>query len=228
MNQQNSKLNTIDSDMNYHPSSTIYTANFDGSEFEKYKMNEYNKLSEDACFNQRKDNDNNKKLKFVTTNHIDLLTAKDKLNFFGIGIKDTLFVPGEQIDNYSDLLNGKTGGQITNCNVKNGFGPLPMLTTPYMGQSQHGDVIIEDSIRNYIEPKKKSDLPKDNEFQDRSFAIFNTNIESPQAIKSVETPQIGFLLGRHGQSTRYVNKFGSKKYSSSGEKYVEWNKWKYL
>ena len=64
----------------------MYPANFDNSEFTKYKNNEFNRLNEDLCYNQQKDQANNKKLKFVTTNHIDLLEAKDKLNFFGIGM----------------------------------------------------------------------------------------------------------------------------------------------
>lgn len=221
MNQKDKKdshqvNNNIDID--FHPLTTsIYPANFDYSSFEKFKMNEYNKLSEDDCYNQRKNNDNNKKLKFITTNYIDLLEANQKLNFFGIASKNGVFVPGEQIDNYSNLLNGKNGGTLTNCNVKNGFGQLPILTTPYKGQSQHGDVVIEDSMRNFIEIKKYSCLPKDDEFQNRSFSIFDNGIEVPQAIKSVETQFNGFPLGRNGQSTRFDNKFENKQmYSARG------------
>lgn len=213
------KFNTIDNvDVSYHPLQTqIYPANFDYSSFEKYKMNEYNKLSEDDCYNQSKNNDNNKKLKFVTTNYIDLLEANEKLNFFGIASKNGVFVPGEQIDTYSNLLNGKNGGTLTNCNVRNGFGQLPILTTPYRGQSHHGNVIIEDSIRNFIQVKKNSCLPKDNQFQNRSFAIFDNTIEVPQAIKSVETPSVGFSSGRNGTNTRFDNKFENKQiYTARG------------
>lgn len=225
------KLNTIQEDNIYHPMSTsVYPANFDGSNFEKYKMNEFNRLTEDECYNTRRVNDNNKKLKFMTTNHIDLLKAKETYNFFGIGVRDTLFVPGNRIDSHSDLLNGKNGGTLTNCNVKNGFGQLPVPTTPFRGQLQHGDVIIEDSMRNVVEPKKNSCLPKDNEYQKRSFDIFDDslNIEVPRAIKSVETPQIGFALGRNGENTRYNNKFESTKiYNADGKNFHAANKFKY-
>jgi len=212
--QNSKKLNTINNvDMDYHPLQTqIYPANFNYSEFEKYKFSEFNRTSEDSCFNKRKDNDNDKKLKFMTTNYIDILEGKDKLNFFGYSIKDGLNVPGERIDNYSDLLNGKTGGQITNEKWKNSLGQLPLLTTPYRGQLQHGDVIKEDSIRNYIEPKKNSCLPKGTDFEQRSFAIFDDaqGIEVPNANKSVEQHDNGFHLGRNGVSSRFQNRFESQ------------------
>lgn len=212
--QNSKKLNTINNvDMDYHPLQTqIYPANFNYSEFEKYKISEFNRTSEDSCFNKRKDNDNDKKLKFMTTNYIDILEGKDKLNFFGYSIKDGLNVPGERIDNYSDLLNGKTGGQITNEKWKNSLGQLPLLTTPYRGQLQHGDVIKEDSIRNYIEPKKNSCLPKGTDFEQRSFAIFDDaqGIEVPNANKSVEQHDNGFHLGRNGVSSRFQNRFESQ------------------
>jgi len=212
--QNSKKLNTINNvDMDYHPLQTqIYPANFNYSEFEKYKFSEFNRMSEDSCFNKRKDNDNDKKLKFMTTNYVDILEGKDKLNFFGYSIKDGLNVPGERIDNYSDLLNGKTGGQITNEKWKNSLGQLPLLTTPYRGQLQHGDVIKEDSIRNYIEPKKNSCLPKGTDFEQRSFAIFDDaqGIEVPNANKSVEQHDNGFHLGRNGVSSRFQNRFESQ------------------
>jgi hypothetical protein len=190
----------------------LYPANFDDSEFSKLKQNEFNRLNEDLCYNQQKDNSNQKKLKFVITNHIDLLEAKDKLNFFGIGIRDQLFVPGDKIDTYSSLINGQSGQILTNCNVKNGFGPLPIPTTPYRGQVAHGDVLVEDSIRNNVEVRKNSCLPRESTFHNRSFTIFDDkiNIQTPQAIKSVETPQIGFDLGRNGIPSRFLERFGSK------------------
>jgi len=194
-----SKLNT----------NQLYPANFDDAEFTKHRNNEFNRLNEDLCYNQQKDDSNKKKLKFVTTNHIDLLEAKDKLNFFGIGVRDQLFVPSNQVDTYSSLLNGSVGQIMTNCNVKIGFGQLPPSTMPYRGQVAHGDVSIEDSIRNNIEVRKNACLPRDNKFHDRSFAIFDDtlNIHTPQAIKSVETPQVGFQLGRNGLASRFVNRF---------------------
>lgn len=208
--------------MSHSNTSQLYPANFDDSEFAKRRQNEFNRLNEDACYNQQKDFANNKKLKFITTNHIDLLEAKDKLNFFGIGLRDHLFVPGDRIDTHSSLLNGQSGQILTNCNVRTGFGQLPIPTTPYRGQVAHGDVRIEDSIRNNIEVRKNSCLPRESEFHNRSFAIFDDklDIHTPQAVKSVETPQIGFELGRNGVPTCFVEKFSlQKKYTSGGQDY---------
>lgn len=196
----------------------LYPANFDSSAFQDHKSREFTRMADDSCFTRQKDLSNKKKLKFVTTNHIDLLEAKEKLNFFGIGVRDQLFVPGERIDTYSDLINGKNGQALTQFNVKNGLGQLPMPTTPYRGQLHHGDIAIEDTIRNNIEVKKNSLLPRESQFQNRSFAIFTSseNILEPQAIKSVETPDVGFGLGRNGAPTRFTQKFDTKHYSSSG------------
>lgn len=186
-----------------------YYSNFDDSSFKKYENTDSTRLKFDPCAIQQRNNENSKKLKFVTTNNIDLLEAKEKLNFFGIGVRDQLFVPGENIDSYSALLNGKNGGELTNCNVRNGFGQLPTSTLPYRGQLQHGDVVVEDSIRNNIEVKKNACLPKDSEYFKRSFFIFDDKqgIETPMAVKSVEKPQDGFMLGRNGMSTRFMHKY---------------------
>jgi hypothetical protein len=205
------QINTIDVDLNYHPMSvSVYPANWSGgSEFEKYKMTEFNRQNNDLCYNQRKDFDNAKKMKYMTWNGVDLLKARENYNFFGISVQDHLTVPGEKIDNWSELLNGKNGGELTNCNTKYGFGQLPYPTTPYSGQIAHGDVITEDKIRNNIEVKKRSCLPIDKNFYTRSFTIFDDklNIETPQALKSVEMPSNGFELGRNGISTRFTNKY---------------------
>ncbi len=220
--ENSKKLNSINVDMDYHPvSASIYPANWleRASEFEKYKFSEFNKLSEDSCFNKRKDNDNDKKLKYMTWNGLDLLEAKEKLNFFGIGVRDQINVPGERIDTYSDLLNGKTGGQITNEKFRYGLGQLPLSTTPFRGQLHHGDVIKEDSIRNYIEPKKNSCLPKGVDFEQRSFAIFDDaqGIEVPNANRSVEQSGNGFNLGRNGVPSRFQNRFETQqKMKSTG------------
>jgi hypothetical protein len=209
----NKQFNTIDNvDIDYHPiSAQIYPANYLDklSDFEKTKMNEFNRLNEDNCYNQRKDVDNVKKLKYMTWNGIELLQGKESLNFFGIGIKDELFVPSEKIDTYSSLLNGDNGGVLTNEKIKNSFGQLPLPTLPYKGQLQHGDVIKEDKIRNYIDVKKNACLPKDSNFEIRSFYIFDDSqgIETPKAIDSVEIPESGFSFGRTGIPSRFCNRF---------------------
>ena len=188
-----------------------YFSNFDDTLFAKVSKNEFNRSIDDECAIQQRNNDNSKKLKFITTNHIDLLDAKTKLYFFGISVKDQLFVPGNQIDNYSSLLNGDNGGKLSNCNVRNGLGELPISTTPYRGQLHHGNIDIEDQIRNNIEVRKNACLPRDANYQNRSFYIFDDThgIETPKPIMSVETRENGFN-GRVGISSRFVkNKYTS-------------------
>lgn len=188
--------------------STTHFKNFDPSLFENYKSSGMNRMLYDDCKQQSHVNDNSKKLKFMTTNHIDLLEAKDKLNFFGISMKDQLFVPGEKIDTYSSLLNGVDGTTLTKYKTRNGFGQLP-IQIGFKGQSAHGDPVIEDSIRNYIEVKKNTCLPRDTEFEQRSFYLF-TPEGAPNAIKAVERPEAGFNMGRMGMATRFDNRYAKK------------------
>lgn len=195
----------------------------------KYQNLEFNKNTEDPCYIQHKDLGNDKKLKYRTTNFIDLSNAQESGNFFGMTLVNNVFVPTpDNIDTYSSLLNGQTGGKITNCNTRFGFGQLPALTTPYKGRVAHGPVDIEDTLRNNssnTEIKKNSCLPKDTSFFERSFSIFN-GIETPNAIKSVESPVDGFSLGRNGTPTRFSNKFKKINYKNigpNGINYIEAN-----
>ena len=180
----------------------LYNSNFNDSQFQTVNLNEYNRTIDDPCAQQHRGYDNDKKLKFITTNHIDLIEAKDKLNFYGMTIKDKLFVPGEQMDEDSSLRLGETGGKLTNCKVRNGFGQLPIPTMPSRYQLYHGDVVIEDSMRNLLETNKNACNPRDTEFYNRHFYLFDKawGVEEPQAIKSVEDSSFG---PRGGASTRF-------------------------
>jgi len=181
----------------------FYGSNFDDTSFQKASAREFNKTIDDPCAIQQRNNDNSKKLKFVTTNHVDLLQAKEALNFYGMTLKDQLFVPSEQIDEFSKLRLGEKGNILTNCNVKNEFGQLPVPTMPSRYQLFHGDVVIEDSMRNKLQSNRQSCNPRDSNFHKRSFYIFDDaqGIETPDASKSIETPQFG---PRGGSSTRFT------------------------
>lgn len=165
-----------------------------------FDKNSLNRIKDDPCFLQQQVSDNSKKLKFVTTNYTDLIHAKHNYNFFGMTMSDGLFVPSNKIDNLSNLLNGANGNNLTNCNVKNGYGQLPFPTAPSKYQTAHGNVDIE-SIHDKTdnEVNRKTCNPSDNSFYKRSFYIFD-NIESPNALKSVETHEMG---PRGGASTRF-------------------------
>jgi len=218
MSKQNKVNSVVGYDNSGHVTSQLYPANFNDSSFLKYQKMEFNRIGEDDCNNQLKEGQNQQRLKYYTNNFADLIRGQAvKDNFFGLAKEDNLWVPSpEVIDKYSNLVNGKKGLELTNPNIKNEFGMLP-IQAPYLGQSSHGDVLIEDSIRNYIEVKKNSCLPYDNNFEQRSFTIFNDkqNIEVPQAIKSVETPEIGFKTGQVGVNTRFDNRFKRMYYSST-------------
>jgi hypothetical protein len=182
----------------------IYSSNFDDNEFKKVNWREFNRTIDDPCAIQQRAQDNNKKLKFVTTNHIDLLEAKEKLNFYGMTVRDQLFVPADNMDGDSFLRYGKTGGIITNPNIKNEFGQLPLPTVPSKYQTAHGNLEVEDSLRTpFFETNKNSCNPRDIEFYKRSFGLFDdkSGIETPNALKSVETDAFG---PRGGISTRFL------------------------
>lgn len=181
----------------------FYGSNFEDQAYKSSNPREFNKLRDDPCALQQTDGDNKKKLKFVTTNHADLLQAKEEHNFFGIGVRDKLSVPGNSIDVYSNLLNGQNGGQLTNCNVRNGFGQLPFPTLPSKYQLSRGDVDVEDSIRNLIESNRQSCNPREDNFFQRHFYLFDDakGIETPNATKSLEPDAFG---KRGGMSTRFA------------------------
>jgi hypothetical protein len=158
-----------------------------------------NNLRDDQCSMDQRNNANNKKLKYVTTNFNDLLTAKDQYNFFGMTTKDKLFVPSEKVDDYSSLVGGKTGTILTQLNVRTGLGQLPIPTTPGKYQLSHGDVVKEDQIRLSYQDNKKSSLPSDPQFYDRSFYVFNDSL----GIESVKPENFVEAKNRAGISTRY-------------------------
>jgi hypothetical protein len=174
------------------------------TEFEKVNFRENNRTLDDPCAIQQRDGDNSKKLKFVTTSFRELIEAKENLNFFGMTLKDQLFVPSEQVDKYSELLNGKSGNTLTQCNVRNGFGQLPFPTMPSKYQLSRGDVQIEDSMRNLTEINKHSCNPRDTMYYNRYFYIFDDKqgIDTPDALKSVESGDFG---KRGGVDTRFAS-----------------------
>ena len=181
----------------------LYSSNFDDSQFKDVNWREFNRTIDDPCALQKRGEDNEKKLKFVTTNHIDLIEAKENLNFYGMTIKDQLFVPSENMDKDSFLRYGQTGNVLTNCNVKNIFGQLPFPTVPAKYQTGHGNLEVSDKMRIPVyEGHRQSNIPREDDIYKRSFSLFE-NIEKPDATKSIETPEFG---PRGGVNTRFLPK----------------------
>lgn len=182
----------------------LYPNNFDDSGFQAVNRREFNKSIDDPCAIQQREQDNNKKLKFITTNHRDLLDAKKNLNFYGMTVKDQLFVPADRMDTFSELRQGQSGNILTNCNVKNEYGQLPFPTMPSRYQMYHGDVDKEDSMRYaLLEANRKTCNPLDTQYFERYFYIFDdkSGVEKPNALKTIQTPELG---PRGGISTRFV------------------------
>lgn len=181
-----------------NPESLTYFSNYDSQDFEKNKPREFNRLRDDMCDITQRNFSNDKKLKFVTTTFRDLIDAQEKRNFFGMDIQDKLFVPSDKMDENSNLLHGQTGNILTNSKGTSELGALPMATTPGRYRLYHGDVTVEDNMRNFMDLNKQSCNPRDTEFYNRSFYIFD-GIEKPDPLKSVEKDL------RCGISTRYTN-----------------------
>jgi hypothetical protein len=165
-----------------------------------------NNLRDDPCSISQRNDSNNKKVKYITTNFKDLLEAKEKFNFFGMTTKDKLFVPAEDMDKDSKIRYGENGNILTQLNVRQSFGTLPMATTPGRYQMSHGDVEIEDKIRLSFQDNKKSVLPSDSQFFNRSFFIFDDSkgIDTPKPEKFIEKEN------RAGVSTRFPPKIFKK------------------
>ncbi|NDC95678.1 hypothetical protein EB118_12410 [bacterium] len=160
---------------------------------------EFSRTSEDQCYIQRKDIDNNKKYKFITTSFNDLEKASTDLNFFGLHIKDQLFVPSDKMDSDSKLRYGVDGGVMTNLKVRHSFGQLPLPTMPSKYQTAHGATDKHHFYETQL--NDKSCMPMDTHFHNRSFTIFDDakGIETPNATYSVEKDL------RCGISTRFTN-----------------------
>lgn len=178
-----------------------YFADHDSSKFKQYENTDSTRLNADDCYIKLRNNDNTKKLKYFTSNHVDLLKAKEHYNFFGIDVQDGMFVPGAEIDSYSNLLNGSNGQTMTNKNIKNTLGPLPIHSS-FRGQVSRGDTTIESDLKMNGQFKKNACIQRDPNYIDRQYSIF-TGIEVPDATKSVESPKNGFSMGRVGLPSRF-------------------------
>lgn len=152
-----------------------------------------NNLRDDHCAQQERSESNANKLKYLTHSFSDLLDAQNNLNYFGMTIKDRMFVPETLLDKDSELRMS----QMTNCNIKTNLGPLP-VNVGYRGQLHHGDTTIEMNIKGLWDRELKSCQPKGTDFHKRHFQIFPEGIETPDALKSVEN------WNRAGASTRFL------------------------
>ncbi len=148
----------------------------------------------DQCYIQKQASQSNSKLKYITNNFIDLVRAEQDYNVFSIGIKDGLNVPLNTIPKESELIHS----ELTNYREKTQMGQLPLPTLPGMFfQNAYGNPEVEATIRGGISVTNQQPCnPRESEFYNRTFPIFNDNIPEPEPIKSVENWQ------RAGDATR--------------------------
>jgi hypothetical protein len=103
-----------------------------------------NRQRDDACNIQLNTDNNSTKLKYLTTNFVDLEEAETTSNFFSIGLKGSLYTPADKITQETELQHS----EVTNQRAKTGFGALPLPTMPgkYF-QNAYGDPEVEENIR---------------------------------------------------------------------------------
>ena len=153
------------------------------------------RLIDDECEQQKRDAEDRTKMKYFTTNHIDLLEGHHQ-NWFGISMRDQLFTPAENMDGDSNLRYAP----LTNCKVRNNYGQLPIPTLPALYNAHVQDT---DKQAEFIWPlhnrERNECQPRDSNFHNRSWYIFPEM--KHQAIRSVQKSNDY----RQGTSTRFVD-----------------------
>ncbi len=191
----------------------VYPANFESGHFTKQRDRELNRLGNDECTVQREGVEDSHKLKYITTNHRDLVDAADFLpngtikpkNYYGITVKNDLFVPAREIDRYNKLVNGQEGKVLSNLNVPHYGYEFPVFVG-YRGNVHRGPVNKEMELRSKLNETKKTCNPKDTHYhENRSFEIFNPEIgiQVPNGLDSVVAKHPDFFGPRGGISTRF-------------------------
>lgn len=152
----------------------------------------YSRVGNDVCNVNQKNQGNDKKLKYFTTNHADLLQANATQNFFTIGKTRTLG---------ADTKGNLIVPALTNERYRTDLGTLPVN----LGlRTRKVDPVQEANVRGFgAEETKNSVVARSQDFYTRSFTIFTGNMEVPSALKSVEKKEDGFKDGRAGTSTRF-------------------------
>ena len=151
-------------------------------------------LLDDECEQQQRDQEDGTKLKYVTTNHVDLLEGHQQ-NWFGVSLRDQLFTPAENMDGDSYLRQAK----LTNCKIRNNYGQLPIPTLPALHNSHAQDTDKEVNLWPLHNRDRKECQPRETDFHNRSWYVFPDM--KHQAIKSVQTSN----SYRQGSSTRFTD-----------------------
>jgi glucan-binding YG repeat protein len=149
---------------------------------------------------QQRESQSDSKIRYVLTDFSSLLTNQVKENdVYGLFAAKQFNLPNELIDESTKLKYAT----YTNDRARELWGdsPLPLNTLPAKYQGKYGDPDVENALQlGYSkENNKNSTNPRDNNLQNRTFAIFeNTRTEIPDPLKSIEDP----FFKRGGEFTR--------------------------
>lgn len=120
-------------------------------------------LNNEKCNLDKDERQSRKSLKYFTQNFFDKSIVQNR----GIFFNDGFGVPSCKIDNSSK----SRLGAMTNINLVQNLPALPLPTTASFAKGQ-GPTNIEDMIRPQHNRKLKQCNPKDTEFYNRHFSIF--------------------------------------------------------
>ena len=159
-----------------------------------------NRQKDDQCDIQRSGENNAAKLKYMTTNFVDLEEAESTSNFFSIGFKNGLYTPRDKINEESSLRNSI----VTNERAKTGFGSLPLPTMPgkYF-QNAFGDPEVEAGIRGLYTTRDSTLKHYDGMYYNMTFPTFPKDSVYDNMLNFVEVEQRG------GENSRKFRKTSS-------------------
>ena len=153
-------------------------------------------LENEPCNLDADERQSTKPLKYYTQNFFDKTVVQNRGIFFHDGFNSV--PPACEIDNDTRLR----VGEMTNINLVQNLPSLPLPTTAgyYRGQ---GPVLIEDRIRPQGIRDRNQCQPKETDFYQRHFDIFDTLPVTPnKCVKNVVQDGAAF---RQGVPTRHSN-----------------------
>ncbi len=157
-------------------------------------------LISDPCNLTRDEIESTKQLKYYTRNFFDENIVQNR----GIFFNDGFGIPSCEIDHSTTARLGT----VTNKNLIQNLPSLPLPTTASFSKGQ-GSVTIEDKLRPGAERQRKQCNPRDTEYYNRSFYIFdNLPIKPNECVDNVV--QKGPMY-RQGVSTRVTHYNNNKK-----------------
>lgn len=168
----------------------------------KEKFGKLAGLENQPCNLDADERQSTKPLKYYTQNFFDKAVVQNRGIFFHDGFNSV--PPACEIDNDSRLR----VGEMTNINLVQNLPAMPLPTTASYAKGQ-GSVDIEDSIRPQGIRDRNPCQPREVDFHNRHFSIFDTLPVTPnKCVKNVVQDGSAF---RQGVPTRHSNNVSYKR-----------------